>query len=186
MCVYTALPISSELSSWLNKLRIVLNVALPQSSSAPSKWSLICVHYSLTAVGKAQLSGLIPFAVGAAMVFILSLSWALRLTCQRSKHSGSTLARLPSARSLLPRVTHDEGQPLNVAADGTSTAPTSTAGLLREKTRSQRSYGSIQEELDPAAVAVGANPVHDDLRPKYIAAAVNLFLTVTRCTPRCW
>lgn len=145
MCVYVALPVSSVLTSWLNKLRSVFNIALPPSNAhSPSTSSGICVVPGLTAAGKVQLSASLPFAVAAAMVLILVANWALPRVCKRRKHSS---VEIPLTERLLSAA----------------------------EVEGSRSVSPARSRV--AATSSSSHP-SERMRSKYIAAGLNLFLTV--------
>lgn len=161
MCVYVALPISSALSSWLNKLRSLFNIALPQSTGGASSWSQICAYSGLTATGKARLSGSLPFAVAAAMVVILLINWAARRACKRSPRGD--MAGSPGAPLLPLADTENDG----VVAD----SRTSLVHWAMQLPVPIPSYSG-------QPVVAPAHNLKDWMRAKYIAAGLNLLLTV--------
>lgn len=174
MSAYTALPVSSSLSAWLSKLQSVFNIALPQSTvtGGPSKWSRICAHPGMTAVMKAQLSGSVPFAVGAAMVVILLANWALQRPCKRREPAPAGSDYLAERLMSAVDVPVDPGPVTTLEAASADTRAPAPGQALREDAIRVDQECTARPTLHLPAVT------EERLRPKYIAAGLNLFLTV--------
>lgn len=102
MSVYVALQSSSVLEAALGDIRSVVSAQLPTVASSTHG---VCGYASLTALSKAKASGLLPFAVAAAMLIILFVNHVLESYSSggrcRSRRTKTTrrISRSPSVGS---------------------------------------------------------------------------------------